>query len=228
MMKKMYMPIIFVLMFFQQACQKADKEQEPSLEKMKDQVSAVCIWDGASLRAEPSSSGKWLSSIALGETVIWLGESAVDSSDKNREYKKIRLSDGKEGWASRWVIVPDARPAISLQTSAIYRRPDLLTITDKSFDPMEMFAVVKEDSVWLDVIGAERKNKGWIKRGAVSFDKVDITVALLFKKAKDLIDIETRKERLKAIVNNPEFSNSIFLEDVQEELNQYDLRKRVR
>ena len=66
---------------------------------------AVCIYDGISLKTEPAKAGKWLASLSLGETVVWLGDSSVDQTEK-RSYQKIQLSDGKTGWAAAdWLVL---------------------------------------------------------------------------------------------------------------------------
>ncbi|NIT57775.1 MAG: SH3 domain-containing protein, partial [Aliifodinibius sp.] len=106
-----------------------------------DTLSCVCIWDKVPLRAEPRRDGKWLSSLSLGETVQWFGETAIDSSDKNREYLRIQLSDGKTGWASSYGLVKDSEVGAVKEATFLYRRPDLLTITDEKLESMDMVAV---------------------------------------------------------------------------------------
>ena len=92
----------------------------------KESNEAICIWNNASLRAGPSSGDKWLSSISLGEIVTLLGESKVDSTDNNLEYLKVKLSDGKEGWVSSYLLIPGGKSAALTEKAVIYKRPDLL------------------------------------------------------------------------------------------------------
>ena len=59
-------------------------EQAPAKEPA---YNAVCIYDGISLKAEPTKAGKWLASISLGETAVWLGDSSVDRPTNDRTRK---------------------------------------------------------------------------------------------------------------------------------------------
>jgi hypothetical protein len=156
--------------------------------------------------------------MALGEKLLCLGEDRVDTSDKNRKYFKIRLSDGKEGWAPEFSLAIDAKPAVVAQKTAIYLRPDLVTITDNEFVPMEFVAVTKPENEWCEAKGQEGKKKGWIKSSSVSLKDEDITVALLAMKAASEPDKNKKKEKIEAIVNNPAFSNSTFIETLKDQL----------
>lgn len=208
--------IIFIIVACgDQSKQKTEEEITPTVTK---EVTAVCIWDGASLRSEPSRKAKLLSTISLGEQVTWLGETAVDSTDKNREYYKIKLSDGKEGWTSSYLLVPKAKAAAITQKAFIYKRPNLITVLDDFFEPMNMVAVISEEDDWLEVVGNKKKKKGWIKNRDISFNEVDVAVAILTTKALAEKDMEKQRERISAIVNNPAFVGSIFLPKLREML----------
>ncbi|MFQ5603434.1 MAG: SH3 domain-containing protein [bacterium] len=209
-----------MLFFFTTGCQKQSEQKVEALppEPVAQEQPAVCIWDGASVRAQPSRAARMLSSLSLGETLTFLGHSTVDSTDKNREYYKIRLSDGKEGWTSSYLVVVDARAAAVVKKSYLYKRPDLLTVTDETFEPMNMVAVVSEQSDWLEVIGEKRKKKGWIKNRDLSFKDIDVAVAILAVKAMRVNDDAKQKEQLSAIVENPVFSESVFIEELQQRL----------
>lgn len=181
----------------------------------KEGIPSVCIWDIASVRLEPTQKGKWISSLALGEKLISLGEEKVDTTDKNRKYFKIRLSDGKEGWTFENNLAVDAKPAVAFQRAVIYLRPDLVTITDKEFAPMDFIAVSKLENEWCEAKGQEGKKTGWIKSKSVSVKDDDITVALLATKALAETKGDKKKEKIEAIINNPSFSNSIFLDTLK-------------
>ncbi|MFQ5823414.1 MAG: SH3 domain-containing protein [bacterium] len=202
------------------ACGDQSKQQteQQTTPMIKPEVVAVCIWDGASLRSEPSRKAKLLSTISLGEQVIWLGDTVVDSTDKNREYYKIKLSDGKEGWTSSYLLVPKAKAAAITQKAFIYKRPDLLTVTDDFFEPMNMVAVVSEADDWLEVVGNKRKKKGWIKNRDISYKEADVAVTILTTKALAEKDAEKQREKITAIINNPDFAGSIFLPELREML----------
>ena len=79
---------------------------------------AVCISNGVAVRAEASKNGKYLSSLNLGETLIYLGTSVIDSSDKNREYYRVELSDETVSWVRSYGILIDAKPAAIITVPA--------------------------------------------------------------------------------------------------------------
>jgi len=199
------------------ACQNGDKTKPASKKSVqeKKEIPSVCIWDKGSVRAEPSGKAKWLSAMALGEKVTWLGETMIDSTDHNRKYLKVRLSDSTEGWVSEYVIAINAQPAVITEETSIYRRPDLITITDKEFEPMELVAVLDKKNEWIDVMGKQREKRGWIQAKAISSTDADIAVALLTNKAYEEKNINETKDKIKSILENDQFSNSIFIDEVR-------------
>lgn len=179
----------------------------------------VCIYEGISLRSEPSSQkGKWLSGISLGEKVKILGETKFDSTSKI-EYTRIRLLDGSEGWASSSLIIASAKPAAITNVSYFYKRPDLSTVTANSFEALDLVAVTTEQGDWLEVIGKRRKSqgieKGWIHKGTISYDEKDVAVASMAARAMAQKDMAQRKKGLETILNNPAVSGSPLIADVQ-------------
>jgi hypothetical protein len=64
-----------------------------SEEKTDYSKNGVCIVP-ASIRAEANQTGKWLSSLSVGETVILTGSPKKDPKDSKIEYVKVKLSDG--------------------------------------------------------------------------------------------------------------------------------------
>ena len=221
--------IIFLCLILSAAitssCQKAQEQQEaqqeptPVVEEVKE-VPSVCIWDGASVRADASMKAKWISAMALGEKVTWLGEDKIDSTDKNRKFLKLRLSDGTEGWSSEYVIATDAKPSVIYKEAPIYRRPDLLTVTETVFEPMEIVAITGTDADWIEVVGKEGKKKGWIQSKLVSTKDMDVAVALLAGKALREKNKKKMKDKLQSIIDNVAFTGSIFIEDIELKLNE--------
>ncbi len=181
------------------------------------EIQAVCVFEGISMRSEPSQKGKWLSSIALGEKMIALGETAHDAAG-NVDYLKVRLSDGTEGWASANFIIPKSRPATITGSSFFYKRPDLSTVTDKAFEPLDFIAVTNEQGDWLEVIGKRRKNnyveKGWLNKSGISFDDKDVAVASMTAKAMANAEMGKRKAELEKILKNSAIATSPMLAEV--------------
>ncbi len=199
------------------------KAGETSLDSTAVQIvqlaDGVCIYEGISLRSEPSSQkGKWLSGISLGEKVKILGETKFDSTSKI-EYTKIRLLDGSEGWASSNLIIANAKPAAITNVSYFYKRPDLSTVTANSFEALDLVAVTTEQGDWLEVVGRRRKSqgieKGWIHKGTISYDEKDVAVASMAARAMAQKDMAQRKKGLEAILHNPTVSGSPLIADVQ-------------
>ena len=84
---------------------------------------AYCIWDNAALRAEPAKTGKYLSSLSVGEEVTYLEETKTDPNDAKREYIKVGLSDGSEGWVLANLFVIGGTRAVVDDNATIYKRP---------------------------------------------------------------------------------------------------------
>jgi hypothetical protein len=214
-----FLSCIFIFVGF--LCEEEKKvepvpEVKPApVEKPKVEIPSVCIYDITPVKIEPAQNGRWISSLALGEKVIWLDEEKADILDKSKKYLKIRLSDGKEGWVSDNTIYISAQPAVAIHKSAIYLRPDLVTITNNEFAPMEFVAVSKLENEWCEAKGFEGRKTGWIKSESVSKKDEDIAVALLAYKAFAETDKNKKKEKIEAIINNSMFSNSIFIDTLK-------------
>ena len=174
---------------------------------------AVCVYEGISLREKPSKSSKWISGISLGERLTALGLVQLDA-ESEIEYVKVRLLDDKEGWASAQYIIPDAKAGAIIQNSVIYKRPDLATVTDKSFEPLDLVAVYGEQGEWLKVVGKRKQGHGieraWIHNAGISYDDADVAVSSMASKAMSYKQVSKRKEELQRITENPAISRSMM------------------
>jgi hypothetical protein len=161
----------------------SEKKQEEAIEK----VTAVSVYDGVPVRLEPSKDGKWHSSLSIGEKLMYLGETVVDTADaKKREYYKVELSDGTVAWAQTYGIVINAYPAAIVETTPVYKRPDLVTQTDKKLTILDFIAVVNEKEEWAEVVGAKKKNSGWINKRNISEADADVAVASMVFKTPEI------------------------------------------
>ena len=189
------------------------------------EVEAVGIWDKVSVRATPSEDGKWLTSVSLGESLTYLGEEAKDSNDKM--YYKIRLNDGKEGWVRYEFVVPEAKPAVFVNESDLYNRPDLLTKSDKKFSKMDIIAVKQAQDDWVEVTGKRTNGKwiesGWVRKSNISYEPVDIAMAKFAKPAMETEDPDSRAKKLEEILNNVDLSSSAFVVDIKAALDEIKL-----
>ena len=213
--------IISLIVFITFGCNKEPQERTHGSDTLTSQrVPAVCIVDEASLREGPSAAEKWRTSIALGEKVTWLGIGETDSIKASREYYKIELSDSTVGWTTSYALELNAEPAVIIERALVYRRPDLKTMTDKEYQPMEFVAILETDTDWLKVMGENQKKRGWIERSAASMKEVDVAVGVLASKALKETDEEKRRQRIIDIIENPAFANSSFINDLVDMLNQ--------
>ena len=202
------------ILIFMTACQLGNGDRH---KKPVQKIESVCIWENGSLRVTPSVKGKWLSSLSLGETVYWLGESAIDSSSNRKiEYLKIQLSDSTTGWASRDVLVTNAKVGAIKEETLIYMRPDLVTLTDKQFTMMEMIAITQEKDEWVRVVGRHRNKKGWIRNDAVTVDKTDVTVAILATKILDKENNRSMNQKIQDIIAKSPYPDSFFVQKLKE------------
>ena len=227
-MKNYYYVLSFAILAFGllscSGTETKDKEKQSKVEEeAPKEVDAVSIWDGISVRKEPSSDGKWLSSISLGEKVLMTGKTAVDSSEDNREYVEIKLGDGKQGWVVS-DFVEEGSAVTAIREAQIFKRPDLLTKTDKSFKVMDVLVLMETKDEWVEVKGKSQGEKwfwsGWVKRTDLSDDEVDIAVAVYGQKALEIEDEEKRSEAIKEILENESFISSQFKADLKNELNE--------
>lgn len=190
-------------------------DSEETSDANSTEMPAVCVWDQISVRKEPSSKSKWLTSINIGEKLTALGTTAVDSADKNREYVQVRLADGTEGWSIADFIIPNATVGVFLEDNVIYKRPDLLTKTDDKFSQMDIVAIKSTDGDWMEVVGkrtgATWLTSGWVKNGNLSQSDIDVAVAKFAKPVLAESSSEKKIGGLQEIVDNADFASSAFI-----------------
>ncbi|UII26845.1 hypothetical protein LVD15_26730 [Fulvivirga maritima] len=188
------------------------------------EVPAVCVWDNISVRTEASSKAKWLTSLSLGESLTSLGNTAKDSLDNDREYTQVQLADGTEGWALSDFIIENAKVGVFLEDVFIYKRPDLLTKTDKKFTQMDIVAIKSTEGDWLEVVGKRTGAKwiqnGWVKKDNLSEKDIDVAVAKFAKPAMELKDEDKKIASLEEIVSNPDLSSSSFIPVINKALDE--------
>ncbi len=201
---------IFLVALYTSSCSSGGSTQSGTSDQ------AVCVWDNVSLKSAPSEDGKWVCGISIGEIVTYLDDSKEDNSEKKTiKYYNVKLKDEKEGWVQSDFIVLNSKAGAIVDDSEIYSRPDLLNKTGNYFSKMDIVAVKSEKDGFIEVVGKRKNGKwietGWLKNKSITFDPIDIAVAKYGRKAIDISDINKRNEAIREIVNNPDFSNSIFL-----------------
>lgn len=191
--------------------------QKKETQEQGKEMAAVSIWDQVSVRETPDQKGKWLTSLSIGESLVFLGDRETDATDDNKEYMKIRLNDGKEGWTRSDFIVPEAQPGVFTQETYLYKRPDLLTKSDHAFSSMDIIAIMEVQDDWIKVRGKRSKGKwideGWVKISNLSSEAVDIATAKFAKKA--LENEEKKIASIEDIINNSDLKTSVFIPELQ-------------
>ncbi len=203
------------------SCKNNTGETTSSTEEVKtavESVIAVCISNGVPVRAEASKGAKYISSLNLGETLVYLGDSKKDSTDGDKEYYHVELSDGTIAWARSYGVLIDGNPAAIITETPIYKRPDLVTKTNKNFYPLEFIAVVGEKEDWIEVIGAGKTKKGWIQASAITLQQEDVATATLASKDL-LIDGKIVSEKIDVFLENLPYKNTQFIAYLQGLLN---------
>jgi hypothetical protein len=199
------------------ACKSRLNDSASNEAATEQRIQAVCISTGTPLREEPKKDGKWISSMLLGEKLTYLGETVFDSLN-GQEYYRVELSDGKQAWGRSYGILLNATPAAIISQTPIYKRPDLVTKTNKSFNIVEFVAIVSEKEDWVEVNGAEKRKSGWIKREALSTNPEDVAVATMAQ--KDLLDKEGKIviENLSAFLESLPSGNSQLARYLQDQM----------
>jgi hypothetical protein len=211
-----YLCIIFVTVII--ACDSSTPKESVQPEPDDSRIIGVSIWDRISTRSEPRRAASSTTLLSLGESFIYLDTFAIDSSYNNTKFLKARLSDSSIVWVYGFASVLDAKPAVITHTVPLYMRPDLLTITDKRIDAMEIGAVIEEWDNWIKVVNEKKERVGWIKKDFISYNTIDLAFALLAKRKLEEDDPEKRIENLEDLLANNPYPNSIFVPELKERL----------
>ena len=181
-----------------------------------DEDAAACIWDNVAVRETPTEKGKYLTAISIGEMVTFV-EDEKDTADK---FIKVRLNDGKEGWARKDFVLPRTTSFVFINDADVYNRPDALTKTDKKFSKYDIIAVISTKGDFAEVKGKRSEGKwietAWVKMSNLTQQKIDIASAKFIKKALAAETDEAKIKGLEEILNNSDLSGSAFLSDLPE------------
>jgi hypothetical protein len=210
--------VLLVLVLLLVACNGRQGGSSVADKSADQRIQAVCISTGTPLREAPKKEGKWISSMILGETLTYLGKTVADSANPQQEYYRVELSDGKPAWARSYGIVLNAVPAAIVAETPIYKRPDLVTKTEKSFRMLEFIAIISEKEDWAEVIGAEKRKAGWIKKSALTTNAEDVAVSTLAQ--RELLDKNGNiiKENLSAFIESLPSANSQLARYLQDQM----------
>lgn len=180
-------------------------EEEAAVEEST--TFTVCLWDELSVREEPKVKGKYITALSLGEQVTDLEEVQTDASSANqRQFRKVRLSDGTEGWVRHDLVYTVQELVVPIANATLYKRPDLLTATKEQFYPMDMLAVLESNGDWLKVTGIPRGDtwfsEGWIKDASLYRNEETTRTAVYVKKAQAAKETSKMMEYLSQALAN--------------------------
>ncbi len=191
-------------------------------------ATAVSVWKSTvSVRVEPGANAKWVTSVSLGERFQYLGESRkVTTDDGERTWAKIQLLDGKEGWILQDFIMIGGQPAAVLKDNTpLYKRPDILTKSDKILGKFDVIGV-KGEGAFVEFKGMSAEDtwftSGWIKSENINTNPVDVASAVYIRKALSLEDEDEQLKELQVIYNSSDFEGSYFLTDLEDMIRELD------
>ena len=175
---------------------------------------ALSMGHNVSVRESPSSKGKRITSISIGEQVQFLDSSVVDEASKQKfEYQLVKLSDGTEGWAVGSYLHADAYLGTTSRSTTIYERPDLMTMTDKKLEGLDVVAVIEKNGEWANVVGRTAgksgSKTGWIKWENVEIGETETLLAQMTYSALDQKG-QTRTDLIDDIYDNVTLRNSML------------------
>ncbi len=202
-----------------------DASAQASAQKGDEQgpVEAVCIYQGAPVRESAGSDGDYVTSLNVGETFTFLNETEEgERGGETKNYSKVRLKGGDEGWVRSDMIVTNAKPAAVRKRTVIHERPTPMASTDKSFQAMDVVAVTDTQDSWVKAKGIRRGaswwDAGWVRPDALTQKEMDVAVSGLWKKAREEQDSTRRRKAIKQITENPSFTESVFVDSLKARL----------
>lgn len=207
---------VFVLNFT--ACGSSTPEEPVTTAPDQPRVMGVSVWDRISTRSEPRRSSASTTLLSLGERFLYLDSAAIDSAYNNTIFLKVQLSDSSVAWAYGFASVLNAQPGVITKDVPLYMRPDLLTISDRGLNAMEIVAVTEEWDDWIKIVNEKKANVGWIKKDFITYNTIDLAFALLAKRRFSEEDPEQKIKNIEDLLENNPYPNTIFIPEVIDRL----------
>lgn len=194
-----------------------DVQEEPNVSSESVAiVYGICLWKEVSLREAPTEKGKYVTSVSLGEQFEVTSDTASETVDSRKMvYHRIKLSDGATGWIRKDFIAVDAKAGAFIADATVYKRPDLMTGTKKSFKYLDYVAIkqTSEDG-WSEVIGKRKDDKwfttGWVRTEALSTMDADVQFSALYNVVSEIPSDIERQEELDKLFLGDMFASSVF------------------
>jgi hypothetical protein len=199
-----------LLLFMVSSCTPGAPDNQAGPADPEPEVIGVSVWDRISTKGQPVRNSPTITLLSLGEQFVYLDTSAIDSSYNNTKFLKARLSDSSEVWIYGFASVLNAAPAVIINDVPLYRRPDLMTITEEGLKAMEIVAVVEEWDDWVKVVNEKKAMQGWIHGEHITYSTIDIAFALLVSRALKEENPEQRIANLESLLEKNPYPNTIF------------------
>lgn len=193
--------------------------EEEAVVDMPTEPNSLCLWPSLlSIRQEADPNSKSITTISINEKLIFGGEEAKHGKNT---YVKVKLVDDKEGWVRKDFIGVNATGAAITGEATVYKRPDLMSKTDKKFQPMTVVAITETNGDWMKVRGKSGTwfSEGWIKKSNMTTEELDVVVAAFYMKAKAKKSEESQMKALKEIIETSDFTSSQFITIISDEIN---------
>jgi uncharacterized protein YgiM (DUF1202 family) len=192
-----------------------------TLPDIDDANLALSTWEGHSVRTMSGAGGEWVATVTFGEKLELLGETEKDAKSQ-KDFTKVRLLDGKEGWVRADMIHTGGELAVIREESQIYSRPGISNIKDEVVAPGTLIIIIGNNEEFVEFTARNSGNnrqKGWMlgARG-YSTDAIDISVGIMYRKALDEKLPEKRSAKLQAILDNSSYTASSLIPLVRAEL----------
>lgn len=192
--------------------------------------SGLCIWKEVSVRETPSEKGKYVTSVSLGENFEVTSDTASERVNGKRSvYHLIKLSDGTTGWIRKDFIAVNAKAGAFTKDAVLYKRPDLMTATKKSFNYLDYVAIRESnDEGWSEVIGKRKGDTwfstGWVRTETLTSLDVDVHFSALYNVIMEIPGESDRQKELDKLFLSDMLAESVFhqensdnIEEVQED-----------
>ena len=201
--------------------------KEPTIEEPKEEkapIDVACLREGSLLK-KPERWSKTNPSVKNGK--FYFGSKALlleEQKPKKRRYLKLRLNDGTEGWATDWLLIENAKPAVvTTKNIRLYKKADVVAFSDNKLILGNKIALGN------NVIGGFKKivyktadNKShtyWVKQNDtihLSTDANDFLLAGYYEKLIHMTVAMDKLELIDEIEGNEEFSKSPFYKMILE------------
>jgi len=206
--------IIQLIVLILVSCNEETEKAGTTERRAVPEVTGVSVWDRISTKHQPVRNSPTATLLSLGETFLFLDSTAIDSSYKNMKFLKAQLSDSSVVWVYDFASVLHAKTAVITGEVPLYRRPDLMTITEENLEAMEIVAVTEEWDDWVRVVNEKKEREGWIHQEFITYNTVDIAFSLLATRTLKEEEAEVRLTGLEDLLEKNPYPATIFLEEI--------------